>query len=158
MSILEMLFDIAWTNLDLPFSSCLSHFLIDISILSCFLQWANLLDFILGMSYGGMCCLLELGIMTEGVGCLCIRNYSIHRTEHSSTSCKCLSCAHILEHKKKKDPCNFSGIWDVWYIRKWNLINSGVSSMMPLCRSQIQLFSGWSHESFSLSLNRECWK
>jgi hypothetical protein len=49
--------------------------------------------------------------------------------------------------KKKKNPCNFSGIWDVWYIRKWNLINSGVSSMLPLCRSQIQLFSGWSHES-----------
>jgi hypothetical protein len=48
---------------------------------------------------------------------------------------------------KKKNPCNFSGIWDVWYIRKWNLINSGVSSMLPLCRSQIQLFSGWSHES-----------
>jgi hypothetical protein len=77
-------------------------FLIDISILSCFLQWANLLDFILGMSYGDMCCLLELGIMTEGVGCVCFSNYSIHRTEHSSTSCKCLSCAPILEHKKKK--------------------------------------------------------
>ena len=60
--------------------------------------------------------------------------------------------------KKNKDPCNFSGIWVVWYIWKWNLINSGVSSMLPLCRSQIQMFSGWSHESFSLSLNRECWK
>ncbi|KAJ6930542.1 hypothetical protein NC652_014157 [Populus alba x Populus x berolinensis] len=75
-----------------------------LAVCVCADQWPNLLGFILGMSYGDMCSLLELGIMTEGVGCVCISNYSIRRTEHSSTSCKCLSCARILEHEKKQRP------------------------------------------------------
>jgi len=143
MSILEMLFHIAWTNLDVPFAPSLSHCLNDVPILSCFLQWANLLDLTFWMSCGDKYIYMFGAWNHDGGSWQCMYPYLTHGTEHASTLCKCLSCANNIL-SIKADPRNFSGIWDVWYVINWNLINSGVSSM-ALCRSQILLFSGCSH-------------
>ncbi|KAJ6930541.1 glucan endo-1,3-beta-glucosidase-like [Populus alba x Populus x berolinensis] len=67
-------------------------------ILQC---WPNLLGFILGMSYGDMCSLLELGIMTEGVGCKpnsnVFRGVNSPAIRHEENLNSCSSCHAEME-------------------------------------------------------------
>jgi hypothetical protein len=99
MSILEMLFHIAWTNLDVPFAPSLSHCLNDVPILSCFLQWANLLDLTFWMSCGDKYIYMFGAWNHDGGSWQCMYPYLTHGTEHTSTLCKFLSCANNIEHK-----------------------------------------------------------